>query len=130
MTHEKRTSLTERSFICRSIPETSDSSILVHVPEPIGWMALTAAEVLSAQARAVDLLPVVSDGNDSDAVQALLGPRLLSADDAAGVLSVDPSWLLKQAREGRIPCVRLGKYVRFDPAAIVGHCTKAAERRP
>jgi excisionase family DNA binding protein len=31
------------------------------------------------------------------------------------MLSVPPTWLLAQAREGRIPHHRLGHYVRFNP---------------
>jgi excisionase family DNA binding protein len=39
---------------------------------------------------------------------------LLTAEDAAALLSVPPSWLLAQARAGQVPHVRLGRYVRFD----------------
>jgi excisionase family DNA binding protein len=38
---------------------------------------------------------------------------LLSANQAAGVLSVRPSWIYDAARRGELPCVRLGKHVRF-----------------
>jgi excisionase family DNA binding protein len=39
---------------------------------------------------------------------------LLDAKQAGELLNVPPSWCLAQAREGKIPHIRLGKYVRFD----------------
>lgn len=43
------------------------------------------------------------------------GPApLIDAEAAAVLLGVPKSWVLAEAREGRIPHVRLGKYVRFD----------------
>jgi excisionase family DNA binding protein len=41
-------------------------------------------------------------------------PRLIDAEEAAEMLSVSPQWVLAQARAGRIPHVRLGRYVRFE----------------
>lgn len=38
---------------------------------------------------------------------------LLTADEAAALLSVPASWVLSEARTNRIPSVRLGRYVRF-----------------
>lgn len=43
---------------------------------------------------------------------------LVDAREAAGQLGVPPSWLLTEARRNRVPHVRIGKYVRFDPAAL------------
>jgi excisionase family DNA binding protein len=40
---------------------------------------------------------------------------LIDAKAASGMLGVPYTWLLAQAREGRIPHHRLGHYVRFDP---------------
>ena len=40
-------------------------------------------------------------------------PPLLDANEAGGLLNVPASWILAEARAGRIPHVRLGKYVRF-----------------
>jgi excisionase family DNA binding protein len=44
---------------------------------------------------------------------ALLNPK-----DMAARLGVAESWLREAARSGRVPCVRVGRYVRFDPAAV------------
>lgn len=38
---------------------------------------------------------------------------LLTAVQAAELLSVPPSWLMAQARARKVPHVRLGRYVRF-----------------
>ena len=43
---------------------------------------------------------------------------LIDAKKAALLLGVPHTWLLEQARHDRIPHVRLGRYVRFDPDAI------------
>ena len=43
-------------------------------------------------------------------------PRTLIDAYAAGdLLGVPGSWVLAQARSDRVPHVRLGRYVRFDP---------------
>jgi len=39
---------------------------------------------------------------------------LLNAEQAAELLNVPVSWVRAEARAGRIPCVRLGRYVRFE----------------
>ena len=38
---------------------------------------------------------------------------LLTAAEAAAMLSVRPSWIGDAARSGHLPCVRIGKHVRF-----------------
>ena len=41
--------------------------------------------------------------------------RLVDAKQAAELLAVPHTWLLAEARHDRVPHVRLGRYVRFDP---------------
>jgi excisionase family DNA binding protein len=43
---------------------------------------------------------------------------LLNAEQAAALLSVPKSWVLAQARADKIPHLRLGHYVRFQPEAL------------
>jgi excisionase family DNA binding protein len=43
---------------------------------------------------------------------------LIDAKGAGALLGVPASWVLAQARDDRIPHVRLGRYVRFDPAEL------------
>ena len=40
--------------------------------------------------------------------------RLLTPAEAAEVLRVPTSWIYRAAREGRLPHLRLGRYVRLD----------------
>jgi len=44
--------------------------------------------------------------------------RLRTADEVAMILSVPKTWVYRAAREGEIPSIRLGRYVRFDAADI------------
>lgn len=43
---------------------------------------------------------------------------LLSADSAAELLSIHPGTLTRWAREGRIPCIHLGRKVSFRASAL------------
>ena len=43
---------------------------------------------------------------------------LLDAKGAAALLNVPATWVLAEARADRIPHVRLGRYVRFDPGEL------------
>jgi excisionase family DNA binding protein len=47
--------------------------------------------------------------------QARIFTPLIDAKAASRMLGVPHTWLLAQAREGRIPHHRLGHYVRFNP---------------
>lgn len=44
--------------------------------------------------------------------------RLLTADDLAARLAVAPSWVRAEARAGRLPSIRLGRYRRFLEADV------------
>ena len=60
---------------------------------------------------AVEELPaVVAPSPEAD--------RLVDAAVAGELLGVPASWVLAQARAGRIPHVRLGRYVRFEPQEL------------
>lgn len=43
---------------------------------------------------------------------------LIDAQGAAELLGVPKSWVLAEARADRIPHVRLGRYVRFEPEEL------------
>jgi excisionase family DNA binding protein len=51
---------------------------------------------------------------DSTAASALLdeGP-LLRPEDAARLLAVKPSWVYEAVRARRLPCIRVGRHLRF-----------------
>jgi excisionase family DNA binding protein len=44
--------------------------------------------------------------------------RLLSPEEAAKHLDVHPKTLLKMARAGKVPCFRIGRYVKFRLSAL------------
>jgi excisionase family DNA binding protein len=44
--------------------------------------------------------------------------RLVDATEAGELLGVPKTWVLAEARADRIPHVRLGRYVRFEPAQL------------
>ena len=44
--------------------------------------------------------------------------RLVDATEIATRLSVPKSWVLESARSGAMPCIRLGRYVRFNEADV------------
>jgi hypothetical protein len=46
--------------------------------------------------------------------------RLIDAKAAGELLGVPHTWILEEARHDRIPHIRLGRYVRFDPDALLG----------
>jgi len=51
----------------------------------------------------------------------LFGDELLTVREAARLLSVTVSWIYEHTRDDandRLPCLRLGKYVRFDRADL------------
>jgi excisionase family DNA binding protein len=93
------------------------SLLLHHLPDPVGWIALTPDELRHAQAAAHEVLdPAVTN---YDAMLGTPTAALLSANEAARLLAVPMRQLLRLAREGRIAHVRIGKYVRFRPATII-----------
>lgn len=52
------------------------------------------------------------------AIDAGREPALLDAKGASELLNVPASWVAAEARAGRIPHVRLGRYVRFEADAL------------
>ena len=44
--------------------------------------------------------------------------KLMTADQVADRLAVPVGWVYRAARDGVLPCVRLGRYVRFEREAI------------
>jgi excisionase family DNA binding protein len=95
-----------------------------HLPNPIGWIALDPRELQKARERAHQQLHLFTEAGESNGRNSDLAP-LLTVEDAARVLAVDTSWLLREARKGSLPHVRLGKYIRFDPREVIGRCTRA-----
>jgi len=67
--------------------------------------------------------------------------KLLSVENVAGILAVNRRFVYRLVAQGRIPVVRVGRYIRFRPEAIdrwmearstmpteaAGTCEKSAE---
>jgi excisionase family DNA binding protein len=49
----------------------------------------------------------------------MTGDRLLTASEVAGLLSVPESWVRAETRADRIPHLKLGRYRRYDRAAVL-----------
>jgi excisionase family DNA binding protein len=49
---------------------------------------------------------------DQDILLSLEEP-LLNAEQAAALLNVRPSWIRDATRAGRLPCIRVGRHLRF-----------------
>lgn len=47
--------------------------------------------------------------------------RLVDVGEIARILNVPVSWLYERTRRGEIPCIRLGKYIRFDLQEVLTH---------
>jgi excisionase family DNA binding protein len=75
-------------------------------PAPIP--TLDAGAVQRAQARLRSTTAPVRRAPDAE-------DGLVAAAVAAELLDLPKSWVLAEARAGRIPHVRLGRYVRFEP---------------
>lgn len=72
------------------------------------------AELLSLINQARDIkedLQKEAGGNSSS-------EPLLSAEEVAKLLGVDTAYVYSQARAGKIPSIKLGKYRRFSPAQV------------
>ena len=44
--------------------------------------------------------------------------KLLTAEDVSEIFNVDKSWVYHAARNGTLPSVRVGRWVRFQSAAV------------
>jgi len=58
--------------------------------------------------------------------------RLVAVEEMARILGVPVSWLYQRTRLNAIPCVRIGKYVRFKPEEVLAsfQSQRPTEERP
>ena len=90
-----------------------DPNLLV-IDTPIGAIALPLKTALQARRDADDLLGERVRLEPSRRASI----RLLDASGLSELFGIDATWFLTRSRENRIPHVRIGKYVRFDPEEI------------
>jgi excisionase family DNA binding protein len=54
----------------------------------------------------------------SGAPPSLADGPLLRPDEAAHLLAVKTSWIYEAVRAGRVPCIRVGRHIRFTRAML------------
>jgi excisionase family DNA binding protein len=52
--------------------------------------------------------------NETNAIEPNETPALLTAEELAAALRVSRSWVYEAARNGAVPCLRVGALLRFD----------------
>jgi hypothetical protein len=98
--------------------------ILLHLPEPVGWIALTPDALREAQQQAREAIG--TEGAANGATPRVEARECVSAEEAARALGVEASWLLRRARMRKVPFLKVGKYCRFDVDAVRAHFAKEA----
>lgn len=90
-------------------------SDLVLIPLNGEWLALNAEALENARqaARAAGFGPNAVPSGHAAAAEPLCDAATL-----AKGLGVPASWVEQAAREGRLPCIRLGRWVRFKRSAV------------
>lgn len=80
---------------------------------------------LSREAYEAALIPIVPPEAKPVAASSAV-PSLLNAKAVAAALSLPECWIREKERQGEIPGTRIGRYVRFDLAAVRKALSKTA----
>jgi excisionase family DNA binding protein len=59
------------------------------------------------------LADLPGDSPHSQALVVALDEPLLTCEDASKLLRVKVSWVYEAVRDGRLPCIRVGRHIRF-----------------
>jgi len=62
--------------------------------------------------------PETSRGNQPASIPPRLDGPLLRPDQAAVLLAVKTSWVYDAVRSGNLPCIRVGRHIRFTRAML------------
>jgi excisionase family DNA binding protein len=65
------------------------------------------------QARQITLDQAVASGQNSTDGLIVLDEPLMTPAEAAQLLRVRVSWIYDAVRDGRLPCLRVGRHIRF-----------------
>jgi len=102
---------------------------VVVLSSPYGPIALTIDQLHSARARASELGADVRAADiERDDASCAERRSLVDAREVARLFSVPPSWVLQRARENRLPHIRIGKYLRFDPDEVRAYLDQGSDR--
>lgn len=89
----------------------------VLVPLPDGrWLALEPGELRAALTRAEGL---GFGPNVAPATPPVAPAELCDSREMGRALGVADTWVEAAAKTGEIPCVRVGRYLRFDRTAVL-----------
>ena len=91
------------------------SAVLVPLPDG-RWLALEAGELRAALSRAEAL---GFGSNTPPATPPVAPVELCDSREMARALGVADTWVEAAAKSGEIPCVRVGRYLRFDRTAVL-----------
>ena len=64
------------------------------------------------------MTPQTNQSNQPSSVSRPLEGPLLRPDQAAALLSVKKSWVYDAVRTGSLPCIRVGRHIRFTRAML------------
>lgn len=92
--------------------------VVFMLPTPNGWAALDADQLAAALARGAKLAATPSSDTTTTADTAAQ-TTLLDARQLQTLTGVPASWWMTQAREHRVPHVRIGRRVRFNAAEVM-----------
>jgi excisionase family DNA binding protein len=59
------------------------------------------------------MIPETDQSNQTTSVPRPLDGSLLRPDQAAVLLAVKTSWVYDAVRTGKLPCIRVGRHIRF-----------------
>jgi excisionase family DNA binding protein len=59
------------------------------------------------------MIPETNQSNQPTSASRPLDGPLLRPDQAAVLLAVKPSWVYDAVRTGNLPCIRVGRHIRF-----------------
>lgn len=89
--------------------------VVFMVPSPSGWLALDRDQFEQALRRGDAYLPAAQSNATAPPVTPA---ELVDADQLQALTGVPASWWMAQAREHRVPHVRIGRRVRFNAAEV------------
>jgi excisionase family DNA binding protein len=107
------------------------TSIQQNDPALIEWVARVSLDQIPGLLLVLAsrwLVETTAKANEED----MAGPpsNLITAGELASYLNLPESWVRTEERLGRIPSVRLGKYVRFRLSDVERSLAQKPRRRP
>jgi excisionase family DNA binding protein len=92
-------------------------TLVFMIPIPAGWLALDRDQLDRALTRGARLMPMPN----APIATKDTSPEepLLSAKEAAALLRMPEKTLYRQAKAGKLPATRIGRFYRFRPSDLL-----------